>query len=156
MRPDIDEVRNMLTNVALDFPDVSFKFSEAVDAMRGALGLSPEPPCNLDMSLRSIDETTHVLEVHSETPTFGPQPWLALKTCAGTYLYDNFDIEVPFHKWQYVFDEESYQLNALSAVGVAANNAFGITTVSVMDPVTEKVSKQYWNKTGGEFDHNQR
>ena len=39
MRPDVDAVRNMLSRVAVDFPDVSFKFSEAVDAMRKALGL---------------------------------------------------------------------------------------------------------------------
>ena len=156
IRPDVDEVRNMLLNVAADFPDVSFTFSEAVNAMRCALELSPEPPCDLDMSLKAIDGSTHVLDVYSKTPTFGPQPWLAIKTSAGNYLYDNFDIEVPFHKWQYVFDEETYPLSALSAVGIAANNAFGITTVSVMDPVSGKVSKQYWNKAGGEFDHNQR
>jgi hypothetical protein len=148
MRPDVDEVRHMLSRVAVDFPEVSFKFSEAVEAMRLALGLSPEPPCDLDMSLRTIGDSAHVLEVHSEAPTFGPQPWLALKTSAGTYHYDNFDIDVPFHRWQYVFDEETYPLNALSTIGVAANNAFGITTVAVMDAVTGKVSRHYWNKTG--------
>ena len=145
MRPDVDDVRIMLLRVAKDFPDVSFKFSEAVEAMRCALGLSPEPPCDLDLSLKAISNSTHVLEVHSETPTFGPQPWLALKTSAGTYYYDNFDIDVPYHRWQYVFDEETYPLNALSAIGVAANNAFGTTTVSVMDPAKGEVSKKYWN-----------
>ena len=146
IRQDVDSLRNMLSSVAADFPDISFKFSEAVDAMRGALGLSPEPPCDLDLSLKAVGGSTHVLKVHSETPTFGPQPWLGLKTSAGTYHYDNFDIDTPFHRWQYVFDEETYPLNALSAIGVAANNAVGITTVSLMDPATGKISKKYWNK----------
>ena len=150
LRSDVVAVQNMLSIVAADFPEVSFKFSEAVEAMRNALGLSPEPPCDLDLSLRAIGASTHVLEVDSKTPTFGPQPWLALKTSAGTYHYDNFDINTPFHKWQYVFDEETYPLNALSAIGVAANNAFGTATVTVMDPVTGNVSKKYWNKS----DHN--
>ena len=148
VRPDVDGVLKMLSQVAKDFPDVPFRFSEAVAAMRGALDLSPEPPCELDMSLTAVNGSTHVLEVRSETPTFGPQPWLALKTSAGTYHYDNFAIEVPFHKWQYVFDEETYPLNALSSVGVAANNAIGVTTVALMEPATGKVSRQFWNEAG--------
>lgn len=151
MRPDVDGVLKMLSVVAKDFPEVRFKFSEAIDAMRGSLGLSLEPPCDLDMSLRSVDGSTHVLEVSSKTPTFGPQPWLALKTSAGTYHYDNFDIERPFHQWQYVFDEETYPLNALSDIGVAANNATGVTTVAVMEPATGKVSRQFWNEASSGF-----
>ncbi|MGB2970806.1 MAG: hypothetical protein WBD29_00350 [Candidatus Competibacter sp.] len=146
MRPDVEQVRSMLSRVAVDFPDVSFKFSEATDAMRGALQLPFEPPCELDMSLKAIGDTTQVLEVSSKTPTFGPQPWLALKTSSGVYHYDNFDIEIPFYRWQYVFDEETFPLAALSAVGVAANNAFGITTVAVLDPATGNISKRHWNK----------
>ena len=145
MRPDVDGVRQMLSRVAAKFPEVSFKFCEAVEAMRLALDLSAEPPCDLEMSLRAVGDSTHVLEVHSKTATFGPQPWLALKTSAGTYHYDNFDIDTPFHKWQYVFDEETYPLNALSMIGVAANNAFGITTVAVLETATGKIVKQYWN-----------
>ncbi len=72
------------------------------------------------------------------TPTFGPQPWLALRTVGGTYHSDNFDIDIPFHKWQYVFDEETFPLSALNAIGVAANNAFGTTTVAVMNPANCK------------------
>jgi hypothetical protein len=145
MRPDIDGLRNMLSRVAKEFPGVSFRFSEAVDAMRHASSLTPQPPCELDMSLRAIEDSSHVLEVESRTPTFGPQPWLAFKTTAGSYHYDNFDIETPFHRWRYVFDEETFPLKALSAIGVASNNAFGITTVSLMDPVTGKTSRKHWN-----------
>lgn len=151
MRPDVDEVRRMLSRVAADFPEVPFMFSEAVEAIRLALGLSPGAPCDLDMSLKTVGDSTHVLEVHSEVPTFGPQPWLALKTSSGTYHYDNFDIDVPFHRWQYVFDEETYPLNAISMIGVAANNASGVTTVAVMDTATGKVSRQHWNKTTAGF-----
>ncbi len=145
MRPDVERVRAMLANVAVDFPDVSFKFAEAIEAMRGALELTAEPPCELDLTLKTVGDSAHVLEVNSKTPTFGPQPWLALKTAGGTYHYDNFDIEIPFHKWQYVFDEETFPLAALVAIGVAGNNAFGITTVSVLNPLTGKVSKHHWN-----------
>jgi hypothetical protein len=145
MSPDIEATRHMLHKVAADFPGVPFLYSEAVAAMRSALNLPVLPPCDLELKIRRVNDSEHVLEVHSSTPTFGPQPWLALKTVGGTYHFDNFDIDIPFHKWQYVFDEETFPLSALDAVGVAANNAFGATTVAVIDPVTTKVSRKYWN-----------
>lgn len=145
MRPDIEAVRSMLATVSSEYPEVSFRFSEAVDAMRRSMGLKPTPPCELEMNLRQSGAATHVLEVISRVPTFGPQPWLALKTASGTYHYDNFDIDVPFHRWQYVFDEETFPLNALSDIGVAANNAFGITTVTVLNVASGKISSRTRN-----------
>ena len=147
MRPDVDEVRTMLSKIGEEFPDVPFLYAEALQAMRNALALPAEPPCELALSIRAVGDSTHVLEVHSETATFGPQPWLALRTSAGTYHHDNFDIDIPFHRWRYVLDAETYPLNALSAIGVAANNTVGISTVSVMDVKTGTVSKQHWNET---------
>jgi len=147
MRPDIEGVRELLSKVAADWPTVSFRFCEAVEAMRQALRISSQPPCDLDLSLQEIGTATHVLHVRSATPTFGPQPWLALKTVAGTYHYDNFDIDEPFHEWRYVFDEQTFPLHALDSVGVAANNSFGITTVSLMKAPMWQVSKKHWNTT---------
>jgi len=145
MEPDIDAFRLQLNSVAADFPHTPFFYCEAVNGMRAALDLAPLPPCELDLAIREIDEHTHILEVASATPTFGPQPWLALKTVEGTYHFDNFDIDTPFHQWQYVFDEETFPLAAVNAIGVAANNAFGTTTVAVMDPATGKVARKHWN-----------
>jgi len=148
MRPDIESVRNVLSTVAADFPDVACRFSEAVQAMREALCLTPQPACELDLSLHAVDDAKHVMRVEAPSGTFGPQPWLALKTVAGTYHHDNFDICVPFHKWQYVFDEETFPLRALSTIGVGANNPYGVTTVASLDPRSGKTSKTHWNAAG--------
>ncbi len=145
MRPDVQTVLEMLSRVARRFPDVSFRFSEAVQAMREALGLEPQPPCELDLSLKPVGSSGHVLEVSSATPTFGPEPWLAYKTADGRYFHDNFDIELPFHRWQYVFDEQTFRLAELSVVGVAANNAYGVTTVVQIDPATHELRRYHWN-----------
>jgi len=145
MTPDINEVRALLQKVAPEFPDVSFLYADAVEAMRRALRLPVQSSCELDITLNSVDPSTHVMVVESPTPTFGPQPWLALKTTTGSYHHDNFDIDVPFHRWQYVFDADTFPLSKLVAVGVAANNASGSTTVALLDPVTGKVSKTHWN-----------
>jgi hypothetical protein len=145
MSPDINGARELVQRVARDFPGVPFLFSEAVAAMRSALNLEPLPPCELDLEIQRVNDSTHVLRVRSTTPTFGPQPWLALKTAEGRYHFDNFDIDVPFHEWRYVFDDETFQMSDLNAIGVAANNAFGTTTVAVMNPATAIVSTLHWN-----------
>jgi hypothetical protein len=81
----------------------------------------------------------------SQFPTFRPQPWLALRTVAGTYHHDNLDIDEPFHRWRYVFAEETYPLGALDAIGLAANNAYGVTTVVIVDPATGDASRRVLN-----------
>jgi hypothetical protein len=145
MAPDVEGFCNLLKTVARDFPQVPFFYSEALSAMRSALEIQPEPPCELDCTLETVDESAAVLKVSSKTPTFGPQPWLALKTANGEYHFDNFDIDVPFHRWQYVFDQETFPLSALSAIGVAANNSYGTTTVVRIDATTRRSVKKYWN-----------
>ena len=145
MQPDINAFRQQLKRVSIDFPETPYLYCEAISAMRAALDLEPIPPCELDLELRQIDEKTHILKVRSATPTFGPQPWLALKTVEGTYHFDNLDIDMPFHECQYVFDEETFPLGALSAIGVAANNTVGTTTVAVLNPATGKVVRKHWN-----------
>lgn len=145
MAPDIDSTRQLIQKVASDFPGVPFLFSEAVSAMRSALDLPLQPPCELQCTIEPVDASTAVLKVTSETPTFGPQPWLALKSADGQYHFDNFDIDIPFHRWQYVFDEETFPLSDLSAIGVAANNAYGATTVVQIDPKSYESITKHWN-----------
>ena len=145
MRPDIDGVRELLVRVGREFPDVPFLFSEALTAMREALQLPAQPACELEVTLSRTGPSTHVLEIRSQVPTFGPQPWLALRTVAGTYHHDNLDIDEPFHRWRYVFDEETYPLGALDAIGLAANNAYGVTTVVNVDPATGAASRRVLN-----------
>jgi hypothetical protein len=145
IRPDVDGVRGLLALVGRDFPDVPVKFCEAVEAMRGALALTPEPACELEVSLHACGDSAHALEIRSTVPTFGPQPWLALKTVAGTYHHDNLDIDEPFHRWRYVFDEETFPLPDLSAVGIAANNSRGVTTVLNLDPATGQSTRRVLN-----------
>ena len=62
MRPDIDGVRDLLTRVGREFPDVPFLFSEALTAMREALQLPAEPACELEVTLTATGPSTHVLE----------------------------------------------------------------------------------------------
>lgn len=145
LRLDVRLFRQMLQTVSEEFPEVKFRFSGAVEAMRSALQLNPQAPCDLDLTLTKSDGTAHFLEVTSSTPTFGCQPWLALKTVAGTYHFDNFDIATPFHRWSYIFDEETFPLTSLEAIGVAGNNAYGIATVNVLNVSNRQVARELWH-----------
>lgn len=145
MTPDVERVRALVARVAPEFPDVRFRFSEAISAMREALGFAAGLPCVFNLRLRRVNDKRYVLEVSSDTPSFGPQPWLALRTVAGRYHFDNFDIDRPFYAWRYVLDEDTFPLAALTHVGVAANTATGVTTVSVLDARTEVVTTHHWN-----------
>ncbi len=150
IRPDVEETRALIARVASDYPEVSFAYSEAVEAMQSALQLPAQRPCELDLELEAINDSAHVIKVASTTPTFGPQPWLAIKTVDGSYYHDNFDIDLPFHRWQYVLDEQTFPLRAVEAIGVAANNSSGTTTVTLLNARTGKVVKEHWN---GERSH---
>ena len=145
IRPDVDHLRGTIAAVAGEFPDVAFRYAGAVEAMRLALALKPQPPCELDLEMKSDGDGRHVLDIRSATPTFGPQPWLALQTRSGTFHHDNLDIDVPFHRWRYVFDDETFPLTAIGAVGIAANNAYGIASVRVLDVESGHVAAATWN-----------
>ena len=146
MGQDVLEFQGMLAEISSEFPEVPFQYTNAVQAMRSALDLPVQPPCELEVTIKSVDPHTAVMVVESPTPTFGPQPWLALKTVTGAYHHDNFDIDVPYHRWQYVFDAETCPLDTLEAIGVAANNAYGTTTVALVDPSTRESTHTVWNE----------
>jgi hypothetical protein len=144
IRIDVDYVRELLANVSRDYPDVPFVFSEATSAMREALKLPSELPCNFKIKFESTSERT-IIRVKTQTPTFGSQPYLAIKTNSGEYLHDNFDIQKPHYEWSYTFDEQTLNLNAIESIGIAANNSIGVTTVIRWDSDSNSILSKEWN-----------
>ena len=142
---DITAIRQMIETVRQEYPDVEYEFTDAVTAMRKALNLKKQPRCEFKLKLEG-DNKFATLIVKASEPTFGPQPYLALKTVTDQYLHDNFDFQKPFLEWTYVFDNETLKLNAIEKIGVAANNAYGKTTVSVIDVETRKITNTYLNE----------
>lgn len=146
LRHDVRDVYEMLTSVSEEFEDVEFKYSEAVAALRQALDLDYQQPCDLNLEVERIKDNSHVLRITTETPTFGPQPYLALKTLSGDYYHDNLDFQKPGEEWTYFFDETTFPLDAIETIGVAANNAYGHTTVSTMDVEERDARRTIWNR----------
>jgi hypothetical protein len=138
MMPTVAGMHAMLTAAAERFPAVKFRYCNAREAMRSALGLPPKAPCQLTMTL-----TGHTLRLDLDSPSFGPQPFLAIRSTSGDYFHDNLDCQTPFRSWTYVFDEHSFDLHALDKIGAATCDATGNVTVAVLDVASGGVTKAY-------------
>lgn len=133
MRPDMIYVQDLLARVAPDFPEVKFAYTDSRTAMRQALGIDASNPIQLSVTLED-----DVVRIRSSRPTFGPQPFLALRTREGRYFHDNLDVQQPFREWTYVLDDHTFPLHSLAAVGVGSCDPAGNAATTVLDLMTGK------------------
>lgn len=142
MRRDVAQVYAQVSEVSRDFPEVSWQHSRAQDAARAVLGLGGSSPIRLDVSLKRRGESLE-LDVQSNADSFGPQPFLAVKTSDKRYLTDNFDLQQPKRRWTYVFDGDTILPDSVEAVGVASNGVDGSTHTVVLKPTGEKIAETF-------------
>ena len=138
MRPGVDHLRGMLSKAQQRFPSVQFKYCEAREAFRRALQLGDSSPCQLSLSFEG-----NILKIESDKKTFGPQPFLAIKTRSGEYFHDNFDFQEPFYSWTYTFDQATFELSALKNIGIATCDETGNATIVIYDTLKGSSSTYY-------------
>ena len=139
IRPFYDLVRKAAAE-----HDVRLIFSNAHNAARAFARLEAQGP-GLGLELRELPgEETHMLRVTSAQGIFGPQPFLALKTRDGSYYYDNFDFDAasPKHCWSYVFDWQTFGLDGIECIGVAASSPSGVVDVLRFWPASQRQERQ--------------
>jgi len=98
-------------------------------AVAHGAGAEAGEPLRIDVRVHASGGALH-LEAVANRPIFGPQPLLAVKTHSQQYLVDNLDIQEPFLRWSYVFDEQSFRPASLEAIALAAADARGNTAVT--------------------------
>ncbi len=128
MRPDVALVHGLVQEVAREFPEVQWRNAGALEAARAVLGLEPQQPLSFTTTFERHGHALH-MAVESNHAIFGPQPFLAVKSHDQRYDHDNLDIQEPFRRWSYVFDEQSFRPAALEAIGIAAADASGQTAI---------------------------
>src|SRR5690606_18441823 len=84
MRPDVAAVHELVTRVASDFPEVTWRNSGALVAARDVLDREPTARLSFDLQVQRRGEVL-LLEARSSHPLFGPQPFLAVKSHDQTY-----------------------------------------------------------------------
>ncbi len=145
IRPDVEGVRGLLAGVGREFPSVSVKFCEAIDAMREALGLALEPACDLEASLHHWAARPTLSRSGRPSPRSAPnpgsrsRPWPAAITTTTSISTSRFT------NGAMSLTRRHFPLQALSAIGVAANNSGGITTVLNLDPATGRSTRRVLN-----------
>jgi len=134
---DVEYVRSLLRRVAPDYPDVRYCYSEAREAMNHVLFGEYTPSTSKILSIGlepGALEGSKVLTVEASEPIFGPQPFLAIRTCTGKYYHDNFDIQEPFRRWTYVFDDQTFPWETIDRVAVATNDRRGFPHIVRIEP----------------------
>jgi hypothetical protein len=131
----------MLVSSAARYPEVEWLHSGARDAASEVLGLTPDPPIEISVSFERRLNCL-MMRVKTNTESFGPQPYLAVKTFDKNYLTDNFDVQTPCREWTYVFDSQSIEPMAIDKIGLAVNSRNSTTSVVVIDDVREIVAHQ--------------
>jgi len=132
MAKDVEYVQELLRRVTPEYPEVRYIYSEVREAMNRVLfGESVEPAGTLlSAHLDPASEGgTQALSVTASEPTFGPQPFLAIRTKDGHYYHDNFDFQEPFRRWTYVFDEMTFPWEAVNCVAIGSNDGRGFPHV---------------------------
>ena len=137
MTSDILKMQNMIEKVSKDFPDVDFVFTDALTAAQEMVNSDLEAP-NLDIEFNNLGNNSVKLIVQCQGKIFGPQPYLAIKTKGGKYLWENFDF-LKDNVWTYIFDEFNSNIDLVEKVGIAANSPSGISEVRVFEIVNSEL-----------------
>ena len=131
--PEVDYVRHLLARVAPRFPEVRFKFAEAVEAFNAMHPPAGQPPLALDCRLELGPEGCRKLIIRTAAgKVFGPQPFLAVRTRSQRIVNDNLSYGDDFDSWHYVFDEHSILPDDVRTIGVAANDDAGHQSIHVV------------------------
>ena len=127
MRNDVEYVHKLVSKVAKDYPEVIWQHSGAKEAAQQVLELKKKD-FRLSAKITKLANGLH-LDVKANYPSFGPQPFLAVKTKDKRYLSDNFDLQTPKRHWTYVFDQDSIMPDSIDSIGIASNDQNGNTFV---------------------------
>ncbi len=157
LETEVDFLRNLIRQSASKYPDVKFKFCEALDGFRRTIwpeGLPSEKAVRLSVKyFPATAEDVPSLEIECvEGAVFGPQPFLAIQTRSRRFIHDNLDFDSSGNRWYYAFHGDTLPLEDVEKVGVAANDAFGnLALVNLVCRNGELVVEKTNHLTQGSF-----
>ncbi len=130
----MEDFYSLLMPVAEQFPEISFAFSNTVEAFRKCIGFDAnEIESNkLELSLELNENTLKVGITNGDI--FGSQPFIGLQTKDGRYLTDNFNFgESDSKTFYYTFDFLTIPLENIKTIAVASNDKYGNTCIRRID-----------------------
>jgi hypothetical protein len=133
---EVEYVRRLLRKSASKYPNVKFKYAEAVEAFNAVHPpREDEPSLKMECTLVG-DEAGRPLRVNvavGRGKVFGPQPFLAIQTRSRQIVHDNMNFWRSIDDFNYQFDDHSILPDDVKAIGVAANDEAGRQSIHVLD-----------------------
>ena len=123
MRPEIEKVIGLISEVSSGYADVSWQFANGVDAARAVSGTTDATPPTFTQEWAG-----NTLWVRSDRPLFGSIPFLAIEEAGGVFFRDNPTIEDET-TWAYQPPRRPTTLR----IGIAGATASGAVGISVID-----------------------
>jgi hypothetical protein len=126
---EVDFLRGLIDESRRRYPEVKFKYCEAVEAFRTAIwpdGIN-DAPLDLDLIYHPApaDDVPYIEVVTKSGKVFGPQPFLAIETKSRRFIHDNFDFSPSLNQWFYAFHGDTLPVEDVAVIGVAANDQYG-------------------------------
>lgn len=136
LEDEVEYICSLIRAVAPRYPKVKFKYAEEVEAFRRITG-APYPmkdPLKLKVMLHRApkhDMPNLVIKTICGH-VFGPQPFLAIETRTGRFIHDNLDFGEKEGIWHFAFHSDTLPLKDVRRIGVAANDAYANTSLTVL------------------------
>ena len=133
IRKEINYSYKLILKAKKKFPNVKFSFQTVPDGFRKTLYSLREIKKNklnlaIVNNLKSKNDHPHFIVKVKKGNVFGPQPFLAIKSKNGSYIYDNFDF-ISKNVWAYSFHQDTIMLNQVKKIYIAANDKYGNTVI---------------------------
>jgi len=124
IRPDVNYVRSIISELRDHYPDVSLNFSGAEEAAREYLrfkkgSLEPKPFYQLELSNGNL-----IIKLVSGK-LYGTTPYLSIKDKHFRYFTDNLDEISHGRIWSYHLDQQTIPHNLVDVIAVASAGADG-------------------------------
>jgi len=132
MEKDTEIIMNLIKEVSEKFPEVKFEFCNAVDAFRKTIGIKEFKNPGFQAKFIKKEENFQEIEITCQNEIFGVQPFFAIKTNKGEYLWQNLDF-IDKNKWGFTFNFDTIFLEECEKIGIAANSPDGTTEVLNID-----------------------
>ncbi len=125
---------NLIKKSHKKFKNVKYKFCEAKYAFSEIVKLKEKTkikPLNFKVKFfkKTRKDFARLMVKVTQGEVFGPQPFLAIKTKKGRFMYDNFDFSSNKKIWHYAFHSDTILIDDVSIVGIAANDKLGNTCI---------------------------
>ena len=131
MSDDMDRINKMIKVASQQYKNVRYRHCTALEAARKALNLSKINPQVL-VEIKTIKHDECRLIVESDKDLFGLQPFLAIKTIDGRYVWKNLDFD-SVNRWSFTFDSQDQHLFDCEKIGVAFSYDSGEVIVKAYD-----------------------